>query len=90
MSTNPSGFMSDLAYGLRQIQRNPSLTVLCVVVLAIGTGAATAVFAVLYAVLLKPLSYREANRLVYIHNEFPSSQLGHTLCGLLLFPRHAA
>ena len=79
MSTNPSGFMSDLAYGLRQIQRNPSLTVLCVVVLAIGTGAATAVFAVLYAVLLKPLSYREANRLVYVHNEFPSSQLGHTL-----------
>src|SRR5207302_7280787 len=79
MSTNPSGFMADLSYGFRQIQRNPSLTVLCVVVLAIGTGAATAVFAVLYAVLLKPLSYREANRLVYVHNEFPSSQLGHTL-----------
>ena len=78
MSTNSSGFMSDLAYGLRQIRRNPSLTVLCVVVLAIGTGAATAVFAVLYGALLKPLSYREANRLVYVHNEFPSSQLGHT------------
>ena len=78
MSAHPTGFTSDLAYGLRQIKRNPSLTVLCVIVLALGIGAATAVFAVLYSVLLKPLSYREANRLVYIHNEFPSSQLGHT------------
>lgn len=78
MSTHPSGFMSDVAYGLRQIKRNPSLTALCVMVLAIVIGSATAVFAVLYGVLLKPLPYREANRLVYVHNEFPSSQLGHT------------
>lgn len=78
MSSNTTGFSSDLAYGLRQIKRNSSLTVLCVLVLAIGIGAATAVFAVLYSVLLKPLPYREANRLVYVHNEFPSSQLGHT------------
>jgi putative ABC transport system permease protein len=78
MSTRPSGFMSDLSYGLRQIKRNPSLAILCVFVLAIGIGASTAVFAVLYDVLLKPLPYREANRLVYVHNEFPSSQLGHT------------
>ncbi|HEV2198080.1 MAG TPA: ABC transporter permease [Candidatus Acidoferrum sp.] len=78
MTTHPSGFMSDVAYGLRQIKRNPSLTALCVMVLAIGIGSATAVFAVLYGVLLKPLPYREANRLVYVHNEFPSSQLGHT------------
>src|SRR5690349_20312918 len=78
MSTRPSGFMSDVAYGLRQIKRNPSLTALCVMVLAIGIGSATAVFAVLYGVLLKPLPYREANRLVYVPNEFPSSQLDPT------------
>jgi|SRR5579859_4287704 len=78
MSTHLIGFTSDLAYGLRQIKRNPSLTVLCVMVLAIGIGAATAVFAVLNSALLKLLPYREANRLVYVHNEFPSSQLGHT------------
>ena len=78
MSANTIGFTSDVKYSLRQIKRNPSLTVLCVLVLAIGIGSATAVFAVLYDVLLKPLPYREANRLVYVHNEFPSSQLGHT------------
>lgn len=78
MSTHPSGFTSDLAYGLRQIRKQPSLTLLCVFVLAIGIGSATAVFAVLYNVLLKPLPYRDANHLVYVHNEFPSSQLGHS------------
>ena len=78
MSANPSGLTSDLAYGLRQIKRNPALTLLCVIVLAIGIGSATAVFAVLYDVLLKPLPYRDANRIVYVHNEFPSSQFGHT------------
>src|SRR5215472_8398442 len=78
MSTSSSGFTSDLAYGLRQIKRNPSLAVLCVIVLAIGIGSATAVFAVLYDALLRPLPYRDANRLAYVHNEFPSSPLGHT------------
>ena len=77
MSTTASGFTSDLTYGFRQIRKNLSLTLLCVAVLAIGIGATTAVFAVLDDVLLKPLPYREANRLVYVHNEFPSSQLGH-------------
>lgn len=78
MSTNTSGFTSDVKYSFRQIKRNPSLALLCVVVLAIGIGSATAVFAVLYDVLLKPLPFREANRLVFVHNEFPSSQLDHT------------
>lgn len=76
MSATATGFTSDLAYGLRQIKRNPSLTILCVIVLAIGIGSATAMFAVLYGVLLKPLPYRDANRLVYVHNEFPASPLG--------------
>src|SRR5215467_4639061 len=75
---NASGFRSDLTYGLRQIKRNPSLMLLCVLVLAIGIGATTAVFTVLYDALLKPLPYREANRLVYVHNEFPSSHLGRS------------
>ena len=67
--------MSDILYGLRQIKKDLSLTVLSVVMLGIGIGATTVVFAALYEVVLKPLPYREANRLVYLHNEFPSSQL---------------
>jgi putative ABC transport system permease protein len=78
MSTTATGFTSDLAYGLRQIRKNLPLTLLCVLVLGVGIGSATAVFAVLYDVLLKPLPYRDADRIVFIHNEFPASDLGHT------------
>ena len=68
-------FMQDLHYGVRQAGRNLSLTIVCASVLAIGIGSATAVFAVLYDALLKPLPYRDANGLVFVHNEFPGSQL---------------
>lgn len=78
MSAVASNFVSDVSYGFRQIRTNLSLTLLCVAVLAIGIGATTAVFAVLYDVLLRPLPYRDAWQLVFVHNEFPSSQLGHS------------
>ncbi|HEX8764225.1 MAG TPA: ABC transporter permease [Candidatus Acidoferrum sp.] len=78
MSTTAAGFRSDVTYGLRQIRKNFSLTLLCVLVLGMAIGSATAVFAVLYEVLLKPFPYRDAKQLVYVHNEFPTSQLGHT------------
>jgi len=71
-------FALDVRYGLRQARRNLSLTVVCASVLAIGIGSATAVFAVLYDALLKPLPYRSASQLVYVHNEFPGSQLTTT------------
>jgi putative ABC transport system permease protein len=77
MSATATEFMSDLSYGLRQMRKNLSLTLLCIVVLGIGIGVTTAVFAVLYDVLLKPLPYRDAERIVFVHDEFPSSQLGH-------------
>ncbi len=67
-------FASDVSYGFRQLRKNISLTLLCVAVLAIGIGATTAVFTVLYDALLKPLPYRDASRIVFIHNEFPNSQ----------------
>jgi predicted permease len=78
MNTAATDLTFDLRYGFRQIRKNLSPTLLCVAVLGIGIGATTAVFAVLYDALLKPLPYREANRLVYVHNEFPASQLGYT------------
>jgi putative ABC transport system permease protein len=68
-------FSADIHYGLRQIRKNLSLTIVCASVLAIGIGSATAVFAVLYDAILKPLPYRAVTQLVYVHNEFPGSQL---------------
>lgn len=71
-------FSTDIRFGLRQLRKNLSLTIICAAVLAIGIGSTTAVFAILYDAILKPLPYRDAAELVYVYNEFPQSQLGQT------------
>src|SRR5579872_1403350 len=59
-------FFKDAGYGLRNMRRNPAFTALAVVTLALGIGANTAIFSVVDAILLRPLPYRDADRLVKI------------------------
>ena len=54
----------DLRYSLRLLLREPGFTVLAILTLALGIGAATAIFTVVDSVLLRPLPYRDADRLV--------------------------
>jgi predicted permease len=70
--------VSDLTYAFRHIRRDMSTAAVCVVVLGVGIGSATAVFTVLYEAILKPLPYVNAEQLVYVHNEFPRAQLART------------
>src|SRR4051812_5942333 len=53
----------DLRYAFRCLKRTPAFTVTAAITLAIGIGAAAAMFAVVHGVLLEPLPYGDANRL---------------------------
>jgi len=64
-------FLQDVRYGLRVLGKNKGFTALAVITLAMGLGATTAIFSVVDAVLLRPLAFRDSERLVKVFETDP-------------------
>ncbi len=65
----------DLVYGTRIVRKSPGFAATSILIVALGIGAATAIFSVVYGVVLRPLPYEEPSRLVSLWTRMPQLNL---------------
>ncbi len=70
-------FLADFRYSLRTLQRSPGFAACAILALALGIGANVAVFSVVDAMLLRPLQFRDAGRLVQVSEDGSSLGFPH-------------
>ena len=75
-------FLRDLVFASRAMRRNPAFTFTAVAILALGIGGNTAMFTIIRHVLLKPLEYRDPDRLVYFSLANPQGMVRDGSFGL--------
>jgi predicted permease len=64
--------LNDIQYALRQLVKSPAFTVVAILTIALGIGANTAIFSVVNGVLINPLPYPNADRIVVLYERLPN------------------
>ena len=72
-----SNLTQDIRYTVRSLLRHPAFAIVIVCSLALGIGANTAIFSLVNAVLLKPLQFADADRLLVLWEDSPNIDVGH-------------
>src|SRR6266568_9038244 len=67
--------LQDLRYSIRQLVKMPGFSLTAIVSLALGIGATTAVFSVVYAILMDPYPYAAPNRMIHMRFTMPNGGL---------------
>src|SRR5262245_32934421 len=64
-------FLQDLRFGCRMLLKSPNITLTAVITLALGIGATSVIFSFVTGILLRPLPYRDSDRLVLLDETAP-------------------
>lgn len=70
-------FLNDIRYAFRNLIKRPAFTLIAVLTLGLGIGANSAIFSAIHALLLKPLSFPELDRVVAVWDKMPSRNVHH-------------
>src|SRR2546421_156252 len=65
----------DIRYSFRMMKNSPGFTFVALATLALGIGANAAIFSVVNSILIQPLAYKNANRLLVLNHYYPKSDM---------------
>jgi putative ABC transport system permease protein len=72
-----TSLLQDVRYSLRQLKKTPGFTFTAIISLTLGIGATTAVFSVVYAILMNPYPYANSDRMAHLRATLPSGLQGY-------------